>query len=198
MIVYSTLLTATPDPQRGTVWDPDPTLVADLAASVARHGHRLVVFSDSDIDGWVRVQRRHPNPYFDRWNIYRDHLAATGQVWCVDATDVELLHDPPAVELACGSECDRIGWPWLLANHPTASTLRRPRHLLNAGIVGGEASRVRDVAAAVAALANDDDLTDMAAFNRALQGRSHLTGPPVHTRFRVNDRTHPTAWWRHK
>lgn len=214
MIVATTLLTSTPDPQRGMCWEFDPSVLTDLAASVLGHGHELVVLTDQPdkatrLPGvsWVPFDRTHNNPYIDRWAAYRDLLAehaATDQVWCVDASDVVMLHQPGPVELACGSELSTLGSNgWLHAHHHLARGLAQAHPewpLLNAGIIGGEVGRVRDVADAVHRLAVDarHELSDMAAFNVAVYSRRHVTGDPVHTRFKAFESDHPTAWFCHK
>lgn len=216
MIIATTLLTSTPDPQRGVKWEPDPTIIDRLAASVTGFGHDLVVLHDEphlvgseacrDV-WWAPCERTDPNPYIDRWHAYATLLAEypdRDQVWCVDANDVVMLHQPDPVELACGSEESTLGANgWLNANHALARGLAQAHPdwpLLNAGIIGGEVHRVREVAAAVYRLARGcrSELTDMAAFNIAVHARTHLTGEPVHTRFKAYDVDHSTAWFAHK
>lgn len=212
--IVTTLFTTTPDPQRGTVWEFDPAIVGKLAGSVAKFGHSLHVLHDEPLDetptfarhvSWHHVERHHPNPYIDRWRAYAGHLdSLAGQVWCVDANDVVMLHQPPPVGLACGSEESTLGAnAWLNANHALARGLAQAHPdwpLLNAGIIGGEVGRVRDVAEAVYELARRcrTELTDMAAFNLALHARRYLSGEPVHTRFKAFEVDHPTAWFAHK
>lgn len=215
MIVATALLTSTADPQRGVRWERDSTIIDVLAASVARHGHDLVVLHDEpltntpQIDGvwWAPIERTDPNPYIDRWHAYATLLADypdTDQVWCVDANDVVMLHHPDPVELACGSEESTLGSNgWLNANHSLARGLAQAHpdwRLLNAGILGGEVRHVRDVAESVYHLAVGcrTELTDMAAFNLAVHARRHQTGDPVHTRFKAHETDHPTAWFAHK
>lgn len=228
MIVLTTLLTSTPDPQRGTTWPADPAVAETLISSCQRHDVRPYVLFDqppisTPIGGnWAWVERRHPNPYVDRWNAYAAFLDGLPdlqrrQVWCVDASDVELLHPPgpsaqfwPAMESAGAdslvygmAEHDtELGYAWLRDNHPSVATFDHPlrsRPLYNAGILGGNGLVVRDLARQIAAACGKDDLTDMAGFNRVLRSLPFVaTGEPIHTRFRANEVDHPTAWWRHK
>jgi len=207
VIVFTALLTGYPDPQRRKhKWQPDPSVVDTLARSVQAHGHQLVVLHDEPPTTpprrgeWVRVRVQHRNPYFARWFAYYDHLAgATGQVWCVDGSDVELLRTPEAVDLACGAEPSTVGTePWMAQHHSTSATLDQTARLLNAGILGGKAQTVRQIAADIAATANDADLTDMAVFNHVLRRHGPLYDEPVHTVYKAFDYDNPEAWWRHK
>lgn len=208
MIVLTSLLTATPDPQRRKRWPCDPRTVDALAQSVAAHGHELVVLHDEEpierptCGEWVRVAAQHPNPYFARWFAYRDTITdaiGSEQVWCVDASDVELLHDPEPVELACGAEPSTVGTEsWMVQHHPTTKLLDRSARLLNAGILGGPADTVRSLTAEIADAANGSDLTDMAVFNLVLRRHTPLYDEPVHTAYKAFEHDHPTAWWRHK
>ena len=208
MIVLTALLTASPDPQRRKRWVCDPRIVDTLARSVVARGHELIVVHDEPpvtrprIGEWVRVVAQHPNPYFARWFAYRDTITSAidgEQVWCVDGSDVELLHDPAPVELACGAEPSTVGTePWMAQHHPTTALLDPSCRLLNAGILGGPALRVRSLAADIADAANTTDLTDMAVFNLVLADHMPLFDEPVHTVYKAFEHDHPAAWWRHK
>lgn len=215
-MIVTTLFTSTPDPQRGVKWDLDPAVVGKLAGSLPRFGESLTVLHDEPFErppefaqhvSWRLVDRQHPNPYIDRWQAYAAFIAEMpdgGQVWCVDANDVVMLHRPAPVDLACGSEPSTLGTnTWLNANHALARGLAQAHPtwpLLNAGIIGGRADHVHPVAEAVYRLAADarTELTDMAAFNLAVYARPHLTGEPVHTRFKAYETDHPSAWFAHK
>ena len=206
--VVTTLLCSAPDPQRGERWQSDGTLLDTLAGSIT--GADLTVLADSIVYPLPHCRElRHvpagANPYHHRWTVLADWLATCEAewVWCVDATDVEMLHEPwghmePGV-IYCGSEpSTEVAEEWLAENHPSAGGVVGP--LLNAGILGGDVVTVRAfVSELVAELAAcGDDLTDMAAFNRCAVGFELVTGEQVHTSFRAEERDHPTAWWRHK
>lgn len=225
MRVYTTLLTATPDPQRGVRWTPDPGLVERLARSV--EGHDLFVLHDEDpisdpsFGEWVRIERHYANPYFDRWRLYADHLAAltergshawTREAWCVDASDVEMLRvpriptDDGAMWTVCaGSELMTIDNQWLRDLHPESRAFidaHGRSQMLNAGLLGGDAAILADIAREIAALAPQrlHDTTDMAAFNEVLYAHAEdlMTGPPVHTVYKAEDHDNAVCWWRHK
>lgn len=210
-VVLTSLLCATEDPQRGKRWPAVGTVLDPLLASLG--GSCGVVLHDCELDPPptvpVRCEEVAPggNPYHHRWALYDEWLAdagSVGWVWCVDGTDVEMLHAPwsamaPGV-LYCGSEPMRTTDPWMVENHPSMGGEPEDRPLLNAGIVGGDVLTVRAfVSALVAELAAcGDDLTDMAAFNRCALGFEVVTGERVHTSFRGYEHDHPTAWFRHK
>lgn len=211
--VVTTLLCTAPDPQRGGHWQPDGRLLDTLAGSIT--GAVLTVLTDSAIFPLPQSQcrwHRRPaggNPYHHRWTIIADWLATTDAewVWCVDATDVQMLREPwchmePGV-IYCGSE-EGETWscPWMVEHHPSIRDVAADQPLMNAGLLGGGLSTVRAFCAAVDAELTlcADDVTDMAAFNRVLAAAplEVVTGPQVHTRFRHEQRDHPTAWFRHK
>ena len=212
MLVVTTLLTSTPDPQRGTKWECDPALVETLRVSLGDTTleilHDEPPINASGFGVWTPVERTHANPYFDRWKAYADHLAgATGEAWLVDGTDVEMLHEPE-IEPGClyvGSEPHPVGIPWMRQLHPSMErwlSNHYDQQMLNAGIVGGQAPIVAQFAADMAAMANDTDATDMGVFNKIARSDRWMhrirTGLPVHTKYKAFEHDHPTAWWRHK
>ena len=208
--VVTTLLCSAPDPQRGEHWQPDGRLLDTLAGSITCAD--LTVLTDSAIFP-LSVRQEHvpagPNPYHHRWTVIADWLATCDAewVWCVDATDVEMLREPwghmePGV-IYCGSE-EGETWsnPWMVEHHPSIRAVAADQPLMNAGLLGGGLSTVRAFCAVMLSelALSPDDVTDMAAFNRALGLGCWpvVTGPQVHTRFRHEQRDHPTAWFRHK
>lgn len=208
--VVTTLLCSAPDPQRGVHWQPDGRLLDTLAGSITCAD--LTVLTDSAIFP-LSVRQEHvpagPNPYHHRWTVIADWLATCDAewVWCVDATDVEMLREPwghmePGV-IYCGSE-EGETWsnPWMVEHHPSIRDVAADQPLMNAGLLGGGLSTVRAFCAVMLSelALSPDDVTDMAAFNRALGLGCWpvVTGPQVHTRFRHEQRDHPTAWFRHK
>lgn len=212
-LVVTWLLTAHPDPQRGHRWAADPAEVT-VAESVVAHGHHLVVLHDC-LDApplgpveWVRVDGLPPNPYFGRWDAVAWLLARRDaeRVWCVDASDVEMLADPFAEmgdALHIGSEPTTVAaQPWVADHHPDHAgwvEANGDRVLLNPGLVGGPAGLVAEFAQAVADWWPTADLTDVARANKVARDlpAGVVTGHPVHTPFRSYEAT-PGAWWRHK
>jgi len=209
--VVTTLLCATEDPQRRSNWPPIGTVLDPLIASV--QDADTVVLHDTPLDppptrpAHLELVAAGGNPYHHRWTVIAAWLADThpaGWVWCVDGSDVEMLHAPwPHMEpgvIYAGSEPCTWSNPWLVGCHPSIRPDAGDQPLLNAGILGGDAATV---AGFVASLVDDlagcpDDRTDMAAFNRTAVGFEVVTGERVHTEFRANEHDHRTAWWRHK
>lgn len=217
-VVITNLLTKVKDPSRRRFMRAHPDMFAALRDSVEAHGQRLVVLHDclhAQDAGFVRMVKG-GNPYFQRWrNIARWLNLATDveQVWCVDATDVVMLHDPfphmqPGV-LYSGSDLqptlggDTEHHRWLYDHHPSRAQFYADHPdapFLNPGILGGSAA---DVLAACRALGaeSDKEMTDMGAWQQIahdLFGDRLVTGHPVHTEYRAMDHGNPDAWWAHK
>jgi hypothetical protein len=192
--------------------------LAVLRDSVHRHGRHLVVLHDclgehdDDLTTFVAVPPG-GNPYYHRWTVTAKWLTEhpeVQRVWCVDGTDVEMLHDPfphmaPGV-VYCGSDPTSLsGTPeaaWL-SKHCRSTRAWQEKHktltMLNVGMIGGDRATVLDIATQLAASAADGDDWEMGTFQRLMyeQYPDHVTGPMVHTVLRRMDRDSP-AWWRHK
>lgn len=213
--ILTCLLTAQADPQRGTHLDSDVELLRTLSDSIHRHGHTLTVLHDclddnDEVDTFVRVPAG-GNPYFYRWRVIHDWLASntldTDRVWCVDGTDVEMLHDPfPHMEPSIVYSGSESGWPlgWLRSHCRSRQRwYRRNQHrpFLNMGILGGQRTDIIDAARQLAESEADGDDWEIGAWQQiAWQtfGERVVTGEPVHTKFTAHDSEHPTAWWSHK
>ena len=216
-VVLTHLLNAVPDPQRRRHIGADAAVLDVLRESVEAHGRHLVVLTDClgpmSADG-TTYERVPPggNPYFYRHRLSADWLAAHPEVqraWCVDGTDVEMLHDPfPEMvsgTLYVGSEPGNIGGragPWL-KQHGRSAVGWLAEHgnlpVVNVGLIGGDRAAVQAVTAELAARESLGDDYEMGTFQQLIHTEypDHVTGPLVHTVFRANDRTAP-AWWRHK
>lgn len=212
-VVLSALFTSQPDPQRGQHLAPSPALAATLLKSLA--GVDTVVLCDFDADhpNFLRVDGG-LSPYIQRWVSYREWLVAHPEVrwvWCVDATDVELLRDPftdmaPGT-LYAGWENQIVGCPWMLANHHASKPwiqANASRPLLNAGVVGGDRQTVLTLCSHIIRLWSEacvagksDAAGDMAYFNQAASLMAVQTGPRITTLFKANERN-DWSLWRHK
>ncbi|HVX44964.1 MAG TPA: hypothetical protein VHC49_13835 [Mycobacteriales bacterium] len=226
-LIITTLFTGQDDPQRKGPMLNDPSMYAELAGSL--DGHKLVVLHDrltaesTDVVELVQVEAP-MNPYLQRWisiwHYLQDH-PEIGRVWCVDATDVELLREPFSIirpgTLYVGSEPVVVGMDWIRRKHPAAliqEFIERnfDRQLLNAGLVGGHREIVMEFTAAItrAFFENRRDQLhgtdvepgtgDIGLFNlttRTMFGDRLFFGPRINTTFRQNERN---AWsiWRHK
>lgn len=216
-VVLTWLLNSVPDPQRRTTLPGDVSVLKVLRDSVAAHDRHLVVLHDclDEHDGQLTTFVRRPpggNPYWYRWRLTADYLAdhpEIERVWCVDGTDVEMLHDPfPHMQpgaLYVGSEPSSLSGPagpWLRQHGASARKFIDDNpHLgvVNVGIIGGDRATVLDVAERLADLESTGDDYEMGAFQQLIHTEypDHITGPMVHTVFRAHDRT-AAAWWRHK
>lgn len=226
-VVITTLFTGQDDPQRKGPMLNDPSMYATLAGSLTEY--KLVVLHDrltaESTDAVELVQVEAPmNPYLQRWISIRRYLQEhpdIGRVWCVDATDVELLREPFCIirpgTLYVGSEPVVVGMDWIRRKHPAAliqQFIERnfDRQLLNAGLVGGTREIVLELTAAITRAffenrrdqLHGDDVEpgtgDIGLFNlvtRSIFGDRLFFGPRINTTFRQNERN---AWsiWRHK
>jgi hypothetical protein len=210
--VLTSLLTSSPDPQRGVKWPADPSVLDALIGSV--DGAECVVFVDEiDDERFIRVPAG-GNPYYYRWHLVRDWLIAhpdARYVWAVDGSDVEMLREPwgemhPGV-LYVGSEPHPVHNEWMIYHHPETRgfiAAHSNHRLLNSGIAGGDRDTLLEFTTRLCNRLDQVDGTDnydMGAFNQvawsAFAGRM-VTGERVHTIFRLDDRSNQFAWWKHK
>lgn len=211
-VVLSCLFVTKPDPQRGNSLAPNPDLAGGLLKSLDGD---TIVFCDFDTDHqqFHRVEVSE-NPYIQRWITYRQYLVAHPEirwVWCVDATDVQALRDPfedmqPGI-LYTGWENQILGCAWMLKHHQASRAwieVNRNLPLLNAGVAGGDRQTMltftdRLIHLWVAAKRGhvEDRAGDMGFFNRAAHGMNVITGPPVTTLFKAEQRNDYSIW-KHK
>ncbi|AWH14492.1 glycosyltransferase [Mycobacterium phage TChen] len=226
-IVLTCLLSNNPDPQRSQRMQPDVKLLETLLTSI--QDGEPVVLCDNPLqrDGATFEQVTAPveNPYFARWYLYYQWLRNHPDVkwvWCVDGTDVEMLHTPwnhmQPDTLYVGHEPTVIGIDWMRENHQPKHlqdfiTDHAHHQLLNAGVVGGDRDTVMAFAHDMIA-DHQDQLTriwhkhdtpgtligDMATLNYIAWTKHahHLHyGPRIVTTFKANERN---AWsfFRHK
>lgn len=209
-VVLSCLFTSQPDPQRGTVMQPNPALAATLLKSLA--GINTTVLCDFPTEE-PQFERVHGglSPYIQRWVAYREWLTRHPEVryvWCVDATDVENLRNPfPDMQpstLYCGWENQVVGCQWMLNNHDASrpwieANTNRP--LLNAGVAGGDRKTILELCSRIITLWSQskpvDKAGDMGYFNQAAHEMHPVTGPHITTLFKGNERN-DFSLWKHK
>ena len=184
-VVICAFLNGKVDTQRNRVWQADYRELDTLRKSVTKHGHELVILhncfdeKDSKLVKHVRVTQG-ASPYYQRWLNAWQYLRANpdiDRVFMVDATDVEMLHDPfPRMEkgvMYLGSEVEVLGCPWMLMTTKN-ETLRefvlenKRKTLLNCGVVGGSREAAMTLTRGMYEGLLDThstELTDMAEFN---------------------------------
>jgi glycosyltransferase involved in cell wall biosynthesis len=217
-VVLTAYLTGVRDPQRNKPWVADPKAVSTLVESTNRFlaSGDVLLFANELVTapGATVVPVEAPqNPYFDRWlhfyRYLRDHPEIRF-VWCLDATDTELLNAPFDLEpgvLYVGYEPSVVGIPWMRDNHPEYATWieeNKDEQLLNCGVIGGERTVV--MALCHAMLREFYDFKgagktlklDMGAFNYVVRRFFRRTGPSVVTVFRSENRKDKIAKIRHK
>jgi hypothetical protein len=220
--VLTSYLVGMPDPQRGQ-WTPNYADTRVLRESVARHGQRLVIISDcfqSEVTSAglsiENIPQATINPYFQRWLCYYQYLRdhdEVGKVFCVDATDVEMLRNPfdeMQDLLYTGDEPSTLANPWMRQHHPVPSLTQffihnRHKPLLNAGLLGGARDLVMEFAHEIVRMYFDNGMklgdTDMGTFNYVAYNEyaSRLShGRHVNTIFKSFDYNNKESWWRHK
>lgn len=205
-VVLTCLFTGQPDPQRGTTMKPDPALADGLLSTCS-----AIVLCDFDTDraNFAKVDTSQ-SPYIQRWISYRQYLLDHPEIryaWCVDATDVQQLHDPfpmmqPAT-LYCGWENQIVGCAWMRDHHNASRDwidANADRTLLNAGVVGGDRATLLTLMSRLLdcwSVDHSDSAGDMGYFNRAAHSMDPVTGPRITTLFKAQQRNE-FSLWRHK
>lgn len=218
------------DPQRGNTWPAnDPEALRPLIESL--NGLKLIVLTDcmSSYVGngveIIKVQTGKLNPYFQRWVSYRQYIQDNRDllryVFCVDATDVEVLRNPfPDMQtdhLYVGDEADIIANEWMLNHHKHPDLMQLYKsygqhQIMNAGLCGGTPDILiefmKDLTDFYCQAEEDHrrtlvptaGATDMAAFNWVVRNRfanRFIHGTTVNTRFKANERN-ALSWFKHK
>lgn len=235
-VVITTFIGGVPDPQRpGTTWEFDPTMLEALVKSCFENGATLYILTDciselpKEWQSFVhlsQVEKATLSPYWYRWMIIRDFLrlntTTINRLFCVDATDVEMLKNPFAEELEYnlyfGDEDGTMtNCQWMKHHHPaqflqTFFHLHRRTTLLNAGILGGHREvvlmfldklldgyfkNVEDVKKGQTITVGE---IDMGLFNyvaRTFFPYFIVHGQKVNTKFKANE-YNDISWFKHK
>lgn len=226
-VVLTSFFTSKPDPQHPT--EPlEQWAILPLLDSL--QGEKLLAFTDHDdnlslIDIDYEIHELVINVYFERHLAAYQWLRAHPEidfVWCVDATDVEMLHKPwdkmTKGLLYLGSEPTTVATPWLRANHRSqlmGQFIARYRRypLLNAGLIGGDRETVMAFLHKMIEVYFDTEtrlfhgrdiegngLGDMAVLNyvaRTFFPDQLVHGGEINTVFKAYERE-SSAWFRHK
>lgn len=162
-VIITTYFTKQVDTQRGKKWEPNLSDIESLALSCRKLGQRLVILHDeldinesniSEYINFIKVETS-DNPYFQRWQSILDYLRTHNhdKVFCVDATDVELIKLPwdeviPG-RIYTGYEQGTVANQWMVSNHNIGAvrqlfTKYKGCPLLNAGVLGGCSRMVQE------------------------------------------------------
>jgi glycosyltransferase involved in cell wall biosynthesis len=219
--VITTYFTGVIDPQRNTHYEADAYNIKPLSDSCFGHDAKLVVLNDcfpdfkSFMTEYINANCSF-NPYFARWFAICDYLTAhpeIEQVFCTDATDVEMQINPfmqlQKGFLYIGDEPEKINNIWLKKHHTHSIHDKLFKELgnwqlLNMGIVGGYRDEVLLFCKHMIEFyetVKDTDLTDMAAGQHIgyfIFGRDKIKhGQKINTRFKANERN-TTSFFKHK
>lgn len=225
-IVITCYFTGQPDPERGVTWDVDYNHMMPLIHSL--NGQKLVIlhdcFDEPDTETVTHVcVNTSLTAYWQKWiSIYQYLLQhpEIERVFCVDATDVEMLRNPfPEMDdlLYSGDELTRMDDNWMRHKHPAASIQAFIRQnaehpLLNCGLLGGSrALLIRFIGSLLDSWAEnvanvrfgrDQTVghTEMGLYNQVMITKfsSYLShGRHVNTVFKKNE-YNDVSWWKHK
>lgn len=224
--VITTYFTGVVDPQRGINWNKEAPDICDLEQSINACRSNLVVLIDFDLIGYDHGRLKFVktgcviNPYFQRWFSIHEYLIEhpeIEQVFCVDATDVEMQVNPfmemHKGYLYVGDEAgNTINNVWLKRHHThelysKMFSVVGNAPLLNMGIVGGFRDDVlnfcRQMMHTYEARTENgsNQLTDMAAGNfvcyQVIGYDKIKHGPKINTRFKANERNN-YSYFKHK
>ena len=215
------------DPQRRITWINSVNSLLPLINSCNDLGVRLVVLTNCEFENqgtteFVRINNpdRDFSPNDFRWLVQLDYIQKnrTSHVWCVDATDVEVLRDPFQINsnlLYVGYEKSQtLASTWLWSNqwrfckNPNYIKMKRESKdltLLNCGVVGGGYSIALRF---FQLMANETYFNakhsgramDMASFNYVVYSHfanSFATGSNVVTEFKAFERNN-VSMFKHK
>lgn len=229
-VVITCYFTQVIDPQRGTHFESDIIKLIQISDSIKNNGCDLVVINDCFNSSELKEKlgdhakcwyysTNHGNPYFNRWVAISKYLfdhPEIDQVFCVDATDVEMQVNPfmeiQKGYLYVGDEAgNTVNNVWLKKHHWHSKYMDVYNHygnkpLLNAGIVGGFRNDVLKFCALMMGCYENtregqNQLTDMAALQYvcyiALGYDKIKHGSRINTRFKANERN-TTSYFKHK
>lgn len=220
--VITSYLNGAKDPQKGKRWPCDPSLLRPLYDSIYLSGNGEIPVTlitdcmnrdNCPMPFDFVVAGGGMSPYLQRWKGMLGQMDGIREdyVFCVDATDVEMVNNPFMSNLGNylweGDEDGTINNEWLLKHHDTpllnefyASNL--DKKLLNAGVIGGRTCMVREFLKQMVWYINNFEwgMTDMGLFNYVLY--THFPGQIRHGRRVTNVfksySPDPASWWKHK
>lgn len=227
-VIITTYFTKHIDPQRGKKWEANINDIRLLIDSCVKHNQRLIILHDeldipdSPLCTFIKVETS-DNPYFQRWQSILEYLRNNNhdKVFCLDATDVELLKLPwdeivPG-KIYTGYENGTVYNKWLIQHHNVGIvkqlfTKYKYCQLMNAGLLGGCSRMVQDfLTRFIWAYENNNrnvGATDMGLFNlicHALFAGVAESGKNVVSRFKLFEnfseeqiKSGNVPWFKHK
>jgi glycosyltransferase involved in cell wall biosynthesis len=194
--IITTYFTGADDPQRGKKWESSIVDIVPLMESIAVNAP-LTIINDSlysmntspykrnsvgcNVDIHYKSVRCLINPYLQRWVSILEYLKEVKEdyVFCVDATDVEMLNNPFKENLGnylwVGDEPSTINNEWLIKHHnqPLFESFfktHKNKPLLNAGVIGGRKCIVEAFLTRLVWYIQNHEIlfSDMALFNYVL------------------------------
>jgi glycosyltransferase involved in cell wall biosynthesis len=213
-LILTCYFTSLIDPQRCEKWTFDEAVLNALFQSIPDKIY-CTVLCDEDCGHYEFTTPKHSNPYLAKWIAFKEYLEANPQydnVFCVDGTDVEVMHNPfyyiVPNKIYCGDENSILDNAWLKNYHPYfIHFIKRYRSmtLLNAGVLGGSRKIVLEFLTEMVRLINtilDCGMTDMALFNYVLRTtfiNRIESGRKVTTVFKSFDKENRLkSWFKHK
>ena len=200
------------DTQRGIVWS-DNLKECDALINSCKDIELIIFTNIKDAKYPFKTVPSDINPYFQRWLSYYQFLRDNpdiDNVFCVDATDVELNINPfnyiDQNKIYCGDEESVLGSRWILNYSSTLInyiSANRTKRLLNAGVVGGSRENIMQISHDIIREYFDSKNqlpNDMPAFNKVLYskyGDKIKYGREVTNRFKSFDKT-GRSWFFHK
>lgn len=219
-VILTSYFTRFVDTQRNKKWKPNFEDIAPLIKSCAMHKQKIVVLNDCfdrqdnpPIVEYERIETKF-NPYFQRWfsqyQYLRDH-PEIDNVFCVDATDVEMFNNPfndfNHLLLYVGDENQIVDSKWMRKHFPRLTELFQQygqKQLLNCGVIGGSRRTVMNLCHDIMGAYFDDAKRvgkfEMGIFNLICYQKYSdriIHGRQVTTLFKKNE-TQSDAWFRHK
>jgi glycosyltransferase involved in cell wall biosynthesis len=215
--IITTYFTGVIDPQIGITREFDPLSIFNLEKSLHEKDVPLTIignFVKNDAPRFVRDECL-INPYLQRWVSILEYFKEVKEdyVFCVDATDVEMLKNPFKENLGnylwVGDEPSTINNEWLLKHHkePLFESFfktHKNNPLLNAGVIGGRKCVVEAFLTRLVWYIQNYEInfTDMALFNYVLYtefSEQVRHGRKVTTVFKAYDTVNKhNSWWKHK
>lgn len=207
------------DTQRNKKWVANHNDIEPLINSCIKNKQNIVVLNDCfDLPNnhhvtYVNVDTK-INPYFQRWlsqyNYLRDH-PEIDNVFCVDSTDVEMLHNPfddfNNVMLYVGDEISHVDNPWMRKHFPGLRKFiqtHATKPLLNCGVIGSSRNTIMALCHDIMASYFDDPKNtgqfEMGIFNQICYTKyihRIIHGRNVTTLFKKYE-TNSNAWFKHK